>query len=184
MNLIPDITTESPMEILLNAEQRLTSDDELWNFGDWRHCTCGHIYAAANQDEPADCEAQVSEATPHSAYSRALVAILEAAATKGLPEISQLAEHCIQRYRDHADDGYYEGVYYLTSGVSDITARYARQINGCMNVHRTHARTVIRWGIEHLEAQERENMEQAKKAKRTAPARKPNPVAEKLKQPV
>jgi len=48
----------------------------------------------------------------------------------------------------------------------------------------THARTVIRWGIEHLEAQERENMEQAKKAKRTAPARKPNPVAEKLKQPV
>jgi len=183
MNLIPDITTESPMEILLNAEQRLTSDRELWNFGDWRHCTCGHIYAAANGDEPADCEAQVSDATPQSAYANALVAVLEGAAAKGIPIIDEVAEHVLKRHGRSGAADPFDRVYLLTSGVSDITARFAREINGCMNVHRTHARTVIRWGIEHLEARERENMEQAK-TKRTPPARIPNPVAEKLKQPV
>lgn len=71
---------ESELEVLLEVRSRLSNEVTSWEFGCWQACTCGHIYAAAadNNGVYESREQRICRPAPGTLYERTLQAVARA----------------------------------------------------------------------------------------------------------
>lgn len=138
----------STLESLYEARESLSDGSAPFEFGDWRVCTCGHIYAGATGHVADTCDEVYGDRRVDPIYERV---ITETALALGWDPNEMPTIH---------RDWYAQRPATLpTKYISDLTASL---VTPGTAMERSHALEVVNLAIETLEAHEREQMEASK----------------------